>query len=92
MDGLIKIKEQCGRTLFCGTMTNAQILKNAGAAPRYSSYPTAPHFHEGIDGACYGKWLAALPAGSRLSLYVRTICASFCTYFTTGSGRHSTAV
>ena len=60
-------------------MSNAQILKNAGPAPRYTSYPTAPHFHEGIDGARYEKWLSGLPAGSRLSLYVHIpFCDTLC--------------
>ncbi len=60
-------------------MTNAPVLKNAGPAPRYTSYPTAPHFHDGIDGACYERWLAALPAGARLSLYVHIpFCDSLC--------------
>ena len=27
--------------------------------PRYTSYPTAPHFHAGIDGGTYEEWLAA---------------------------------
>jgi oxygen-independent coproporphyrinogen-3 oxidase len=43
--------------------------KYAAPAPRYTSYPTAPHFHEGVDAAVYRTWLEALPAGARLSLY-----------------------
>ena len=43
--------------------------KYAAPAPRYTSYPTAPHFHEGVDAAVYRRWLEALPAGARLSLY-----------------------
>lgn len=37
--------------------------------PRYTSYPTAPHFHQGVTAQTYREWLAALPAGSTLSLY-----------------------
>ena len=60
-------------------MTKASILKNSGPAPRYTSYPTAPHFHDGIDGANYAKWLAALPAGARLSLYLHIpFCDTLC--------------
>ena len=78
-DGLIKIKERCAKARSCSTMTNAQTLKNAGPAPRYTSYPTAPHFHDGIDGARYAEWLATLPAGARLSLYVHIpFCDTLC--------------
>ena len=38
--------------------------------PRYTSYPTAPHFHEGIDASTYRRWLAALDPQARLSVYV----------------------
>lgn len=46
------------------------IRKHAGPAPRYTSYPTAPHFHAGIDGDVYAQWLAGLAPGSTLSLYI----------------------
>jgi coproporphyrinogen III oxidase-like Fe-S oxidoreductase len=29
----------------------------AANVPRYTSYPTAPHFHPGIDRAAYHSWL-----------------------------------
>ncbi len=38
--------------------------------PRYTSYPTAPHFHAGVDRATYFAWLATLPAEATLSLYI----------------------
>ncbi|WP_413204011.1 oxygen-independent coproporphyrinogen III oxidase [Rhodospirillum sp. A1_3_36] len=47
--------------------------------PRYTSYPTAPHFHPGITGDSYGDWLAALPAGTKTSLYLHiAYCAEMC--------------
>lgn len=47
--------------------------------PRYTSYPTAPHFHPGIDAATYGSWLAALPEHAALSLYVHVpYCDTLC--------------
>lgn len=50
---------------------NIDLLhKYSGAVPRYTSYPTAPHFHEGIDNTTYSGWLGALGHRSRLSLYV----------------------
>ncbi|MGF1463352.1 MAG: oxygen-independent coproporphyrinogen III oxidase [Maricaulaceae bacterium] len=39
-------------------------------APRYTSYPTAPHFNADVDGAVYGDWLEALHPGRSLSLYL----------------------
>lgn len=51
----------------------------ARPVPRYTSYPTAPHFHAGVDGATYRAWLAALPKGARLSLYLHLpFCDSLC--------------
>lgn len=49
--------------------------------PRYTSYPTAPHFHAGITRDAYGEWLAQLPAQSSLSLYMHVpYCTSICLY------------
>ncbi|MFF2320350.1 oxygen-independent coproporphyrinogen III oxidase [Agrobacterium sp. NPDC058088] len=50
---------------------NTELLhKYSGAVPRYTSYPTAPHFHEGIDNGTYRGWLGALGHRNRLSLYL----------------------
>ncbi len=47
--------------------------------PRYTSYPTAPHFGPAVDGACYAQWLAALPDDESLSLYLHIpFCDSLC--------------
>lgn len=47
--------------------------------PRYTSYPTAPHFHKGVDGAAYGEWLDTLPSGTPLSLYLHIpFCDTLC--------------
>ncbi len=42
----------------------------AGMAPRYTSYPTAPHFHSGVDDTVHARWLSELTPKSSLSLYV----------------------
>jgi oxygen-independent coproporphyrinogen-3 oxidase len=61
----------------------AGLLARYGTAgPRYTSYPTAPHFHAGIGDR---EWRAelALPAGvgRGLSLYVHVpFCDSLCYY------------
>ncbi|WP_412049551.1 MULTISPECIES: oxygen-independent coproporphyrinogen III oxidase [unclassified Hoeflea] len=46
------------------------VRKHAGSVPRYTSYPTAPHFHAGIDGDVYANWLRKLKPGQTLSLYI----------------------
>lgn len=51
-------------------MQNSLLAKYSGAVPRYTSYPTAPHFHEGIDCGKYAQWLQAITGQERISLYV----------------------
>lgn len=59
----------------------ATIERFARPVPRYTSYPTAPHFGPDVDGARYREWLAALPAGESVSLYVHIpFCHSLCWY------------
>lgn len=49
--------------------------------PRYTSYPTAPHFSSGVDGDVYRQWLGALEAGTPLSLYMHIpFCDEMCWY------------
>jgi oxygen-independent coproporphyrinogen-3 oxidase len=51
----------------------------AARVPRYTSYPTAPHFHAGVGAATYREWLAALPEGMPLSLYIHVpFCDTLC--------------
>lgn len=60
-------------------MDNDLLKRYGGAVPRYTSYPTAPHFHPGIDGDRYEQWLAAVPSGSNLSLYLHIpFCDTLC--------------
>lgn len=48
--------------------------------PRYTSYPTAPHFGA-VDADVYRGWLAALPADAETSLYLHLpFCRSMCWY------------
>ncbi|ODT72615.1 MAG: oxygen-independent coproporphyrinogen III oxidase [Pelagibacterium sp. SCN 63-23] len=46
------------------------IARYSAPVPRYTSYPTAPHFHVGVDGDIYAGWLRALPASATISLYL----------------------
>ncbi|HVK81727.1 MAG TPA: oxygen-independent coproporphyrinogen III oxidase, partial [Verrucomicrobiae bacterium] len=59
------------------------------SAPRYTSYPTAPHFNASVDGGVYRDWLGALPEDALLSLYLHTpYCREMCWY----CGCHAFAV
>ncbi|RWI13053.1 oxygen-independent coproporphyrinogen III oxidase [Mesorhizobium sp.] len=47
--------------------------------PRYTSYPTAPHFHSGVDAAVYRGWLQGLDDGDEISLYLHIpYCDKLC--------------
>jgi oxygen-independent coproporphyrinogen-3 oxidase len=61
---------------------NAELLaKYDRPVPRYTSYPTAPHFHGGIGPDEYRDWLAELPPDARLSLYLHVpFCQELCWY------------
>ncbi len=53
----------------------------AAPVPRYTSYPTAPHFSAKVGDVQYAGWLAALPPAARLSLYVHIpFCHQLCWY------------
>lgn len=61
------------------TLTPEDIRTLAAPVPRYTSYPTAPHFHAGVDAATYADWLGTLPQASRLSLYMHVpFCDTLC--------------
>jgi len=50
-------------------------------APRYTSYPTAPHFTHAIDDAEYQMLLTGLPTEDSLSLYLHVpFCQTMCWY------------
>jgi len=51
-------------------MQDALVERLSVPVPRYTSYPTAPHFNESIEADVYARWLGTLDAKNRLSLYV----------------------
>jgi len=47
--------------------------------PRYTSYPTAPHFSDAVGSADMSTWIQKIPEGSRISLYVHVpFCRRLC--------------
>jgi len=63
-------------------MDIATLLERYDArVPRYTSYPTAPHFSAAVTPKDYADWLAELPASQPLSLYLHVpFCEQLCLY------------
>ncbi|OKL42652.1 oxygen-independent coproporphyrinogen III oxidase [Pseudovibrio exalbescens] len=62
-------------------MTSLELRYATLSVPRYTSYPTAPHFSEEVTAEDYGAWLKAIPSGQPLSLYLHVpFCQEMCHY------------
>lgn len=62
-------------------VTNGIILKYDRQTPRYTSYPTAPHFGSEVNHQTYESWLKELPCAENLSLYFHIpFCKQLCWY------------
>jgi oxygen-independent coproporphyrinogen III oxidase len=49
------------------------------SVPRYTSYPTAPHFGPDVGPHDFVDWIEAVPAGSEISLYLHVpFCRRLC--------------
>ena len=47
--------------------------------PRYTSYPTAPHFAAGVGPQDFTSWIEAIPEGAQISLYLHVpFCRRLC--------------
>lgn len=59
---------------------HSRIVETYSApVPRYTSYPTAPHFHGRIGPQTYEGWLKEVPEGAALSLYLHIpFCDRLC--------------
>jgi hypothetical protein len=76
---------QCSGRRVCHeanmTQRDTALVLAERSAPRYTSYPTAPHFHQGIGPQEAADWLADLPESASLSLYLHVpYCRSICAY------------
>ncbi|QIB34495.1 oxygen-independent coproporphyrinogen III oxidase [Ancylobacter pratisalsi] len=62
-------------------MHNSSLFHAERAVPRYTSYPTAPHFSAQIGAREHGDWLSALRKDATLSFYLHVpFCPSLCFY------------
>ena len=63
-------------------MDKSILLKYARQnTPRYTSYPTAPHFHDAIGSDQFSSWLTQLDPGVPGSLYLHIpYCREMCWY------------
>lgn len=68
-------------TLNRPNLARPDLARHAAAnLPRYTSYPTAPHFAP-LEEATYRAWLATMPAGAGMSLYLHIpFCHELCWY------------
>ncbi len=62
-------------------MTPELIARYDQRVPRYTSYPTAPHFKPNVSAETYASWLSELSPDTALSLYLHVpFCAELCLY------------
>jgi oxygen-independent coproporphyrinogen-3 oxidase len=63
-------------------MTDADLIaRYDGRVPRYTSYPTVPHFRPDTGAEIYAQWLAELPVVEPVSLYIHVpFCDRLCLY------------
>jgi oxygen-independent coproporphyrinogen-3 oxidase len=60
-------------------MEQALLARYDRPLPRYTSYPTAPHFSAATGAKDYALWLAAIEPDARASLYLHVpFCRSMC--------------
>jgi oxygen-independent coproporphyrinogen-3 oxidase len=64
-------------------MNTQSTLKSLGLfdarVPRYTSYPTAPHFAPGVGPQTFTNWIEAVPQGAQISLYIHVpFCRRLC--------------
>jgi oxygen-independent coproporphyrinogen-3 oxidase len=83
MSSLISIKDFALICDYSTKMTDLNALTAAGLfeknVPRYTSYPTAPHFHADVGRPDFAFWLETLDISKPVSLYIHIpFCERLC--------------
>ena len=61
--------------------TDVTLKYASRPVPRYTSYPTAPHFSAEVGQEVYGRWLGEMDPKGPISLYLHVpFCTSMCHY------------
>ncbi|RUR09978.1 oxygen-independent coproporphyrinogen III oxidase [Legionella sp. km772] len=67
--------------MLLNNVSEQLILNYEGQYPRYTSYPTAPHFSSEINSSTYAQGLRTLSSQDKLSLYIHIpFCRQLCWY------------
>jgi len=75
---LTKIKEELSREISVSGMTSL-IDRLPPQAPRYTSYPSSPHFSPEVGAHQVTEWIRAIEPGRKLSLYIHIpFCDTLC--------------
>jgi oxygen-independent coproporphyrinogen III oxidase len=78
---LTRIKDTAASAQDRAGMDRRNMSHASRNVPRYTSYPTAPHFTDALDDGICSGWLEGLDPESRLSLYLHVpYCRSICHY------------
>lgn len=76
---LIWIKESVTAALYDPNMPHQHSTHHERRLPRYTSYPTAPHFSAEIGADAYRDWLGTVEPGTPVSLYLHIpFCNELC--------------